>query len=288
MSLNFYGRKQGKPPLLIEGDKEHASLKSGMPAGSEPGNQLTASLTFIIQRPDGSAYHYDQLARETFHPTMAWQKRVGIGEGRDRRYHSEEGRDSILHRFESAPDEMKQPAVADETLRDKPLSADAISALLLRPVANLRMNSCSPYEQGLMDFLENLETIKLIVDQLTASPDFQPDCKVLPDIILRMHSKFYLCANCETGLLGEQNVHQSKFLKGLNQELSTRDCRLSRHHFFRLNVAISATTPAAGQGFKNVADHQAVEFDLRHHYDTTIIQRTVEPRSNLMNFTSRK
>ena len=290
-SLNFfYGRRPGKPPLLIEGDKEHANLKAGMPAASEPGNQLTASLTFILQRSDGSRLPITiNLQGKTFHPTMAWQTRVAVGQGRDRRYRHPEGRDSILRRFESAPEEAKQQAVEDEKLRDKPLSSEAIQALFAKTGGELSYEQLFTHsEQGLMDFLENMETIKLVADQLTAAPDFQFGCKILPDIILRMHSKFYLCANCEVGMLGEQNIHHSKFLTSLHQELSSRNCRLSRHHFFHLSVAISATTPAAGQGFKNVGDHQEVETDLRNHYETAIIQRTFEPKSMLMSFESRR
>ena len=112
--------------------------------------------------------------------------------------------------------------------------------------------------------------------------------KVYPAIILRLHSKYYMCGNCETGMLGEQNSTHSKFLLNLHQQLQTQGFILSQHHPLRLITCISAENPAYKMPIKDNADHHETSFDVRVPNEHAILERTSIPANNLMTFNSQR
>lgn len=284
-SLDLYYGKRGKAPLCIEGDREHASLKASISPNLTAGNEVIASLTFIIAKPNESRSALTiNLQGNAFHVTDAWQERTQIGGNRPR---SRDALQRIITRHEQAPQEARGRCT-DQAQPNTPLSTTAIK----NAFENSNTNPSFEYlfhhsEQGLYDFLENSKAIEIITQNLKEK--LSPGSKIYPMIILRLHSKFYVCANCEVGMLGFQNPEQSKFLLKLQASLEKLDnIRLSKHHTFRLVVSISAEKPARDMPFKNIEEHEDVHIDLRSLPEHIIIERTVEPTTKDRTFSSRK
>ncbi len=298
-----YASRPGKPnkTITIDTTDIHAGLRATvareMSTTDRGANLAAANIIFVVSdkkhRKGGDhgrttvKVNLTFLQKQRAHVSDFWQSRetvtadasasaAGISNFGSRRTRSPDALQRVIDRYELAPDHAKTQAVDDIHTNHRPLTANGAKTLYGTSVLpdgtksyELRYHHG---ETGLYDHLENPETIRAIAEAFKQDPNYSHGCKVYA-IVLNIHSKFYICFDCELGLLGLQNSN-STFINQLRETLA-ESCIFSTNKPLVAMSLFSAQCKNRDEATKTAADHQPVHVDLRMGRNDIILQQDV-------------
>lgn len=305
LAIRFGSRLDRNQDLILSFNEEHASLQNAVrPQLQNPGNILSASLTFIVSR--GAHQVGANLPRVAikvnitftpkFHATNAWQTESSIEKSdtasRFKKFkRSPDALERIVERFEAAPDDIKASAVDHVNQDGNPLNRACIERLFSSTDDTAGDYDFEKHfhhsEHALFDHLQQPDVIENILRVLQANAQFEQGCKVFA-VVLNAFSKNYLCPDCLVATMGFQNTAQGAFFTNLKSRLNEVGCALPRFSDLRAITLFSAHQPYR-QVRKDASDHEELVVDIRAYPNNKILsQDSTAIQSDATLFTSRK
>ena len=206
--------------LVIDLSDTHEALKNSVKRWRNgEGNFVAARLTFIVS--DTKYIHDGKHSRisvpielnlvEKMHVSSMWKFLKPISGAANTSYFKKVKRRSpdalgrILGRFQAAPSDIKKSCIDDPGIRSKKAMSDkAIRKAYDTSTSKFEL-TFHHSEQALFDHLEDPKTIDKIINSLQKESQVKVAAKVY-GVILSMHSKYYVCPNCEISAFGEHKI----------------------------------------------------------------------------------
>lgn len=297
----IFGSRNGNKDRQIDLSSIHEALKIRFKRieGSR-GNDAVAHLTFVVSDKKHAQGGQDRRIKidlklvssdDKIHVSTMWQTLDSILPREDSssykkvKWRSPDALRRILRRYAKAPEDAKKDCVDDSTIACKrPFSTKGIKmAYHSTNDKGVFERSFHHSEQALFDHLEQESTLEKMITKLRKLPEFKGGAKVYA-VILSIHSKFYVCKNCEISALGEHKL----LSKNLGKTLKKFGYILPKKG---LKVLTTVTTDVPYKSRRQMEeDHREFAIDLRSVKNNGLIlsqdASVIKPRDT--KFQSRK